>query len=184
MFARFFLLAWTLVLAACSSPAPPPRPVDVSAAAVRPVVSPSLSASSAANRPAGAWTDWPITPGEWVYRQDARGSIALFGDAGQDARVTLRCDAERRRVYLSLLDQNASAVGNITIRTSSALKQFLAERAGTNSFYIASEIAPNDNILDAAAYTRGRIALESDSGQKIAIPVWSELPRVIDDCRS
>jgi hypothetical protein len=107
----------------------------------------------------------------------------LFGDAGQDARVTLRCDLERRRVYLSLLDQNASAVGSINIRTSSALKQFSAERAGTNSAYIAAEIAPNDNILDAAAYTRGRIALESGSGQKIAIPVWSELPRVIDDCR-
>ncbi|WP_447406455.1 hypothetical protein, partial [Clostridium perfringens] len=38
------------------------------------------------------WRDWPVTPGTWTYRRDARGGLALFGPAGSDALVSLRCD--------------------------------------------------------------------------------------------
>jgi hypothetical protein len=42
---------------------------------------------------------------------------------------------------------------------------------------------PTDQILDAMAYSRGRIAVEAGA-QKVAIPSWAEITRVVEDCRS
>ena len=134
-------------------------------------------------QPTGPWIDWAISPGSWVYRRDARGSIALFGTLGADALVTLRCDQARKRIYLTRADEAGTGSGTITIRSSSAMKQFSASATGATPPYIAAEIMPGDSILDAMAYTRGRIALEVSGQQSIAIPVWSELPRIVDDCR-
>ena len=134
-------------------------------------------------QPTGPWIDWVISPGSWVYRRDARGSIALFGTLGADALVTLRCDQARRRIYLTRADEAGTGSGTITIRSSSAMKRFSASATGATPPYIAAEIMPGDSILDAMAYTRGRIALEVSGQQSIAIPVWSELPRIVDDCR-
>ncbi len=134
-------------------------------------------------QPTGPWIDWAISPGSWVYRRDARGSIALFGTLGADALVTLRCDQARKRIYLTRADEAGTGGGTITIRSSSAMKQFSASATGATPPYIAAEIMPSDSILDAMAYTRGRIALEVSGQQSIAIPVWSELPRIVDDCR-
>lgn len=177
-----------MAVTACSSAVPPPRASQPQAQS-QPVQPAATPAPSAASQPwAGSWTDWPITPGNWVYRQDDRGSIALFGLAGRDALVTVRCDTSRGRIYVSRADQSGrdqggAAAGSMTIRSSTALKQFAAAATGASPAYIAAEISPTDNILDAVAYTRGRIALETSGQQSIAIPVWSELPRVIDDCR-
>jgi hypothetical protein len=39
------------------------------------------------------WRDWPVTAGDWAYRQDQGGSTALFGAGGGNAVLTLRCDS-------------------------------------------------------------------------------------------
>jgi hypothetical protein len=95
--------------------------------------------------------------------------------------MTLRCDRGRQRLYLA---RAASvAAGTMTIRTSATLKSFAAVPAGGNPPYLATEIMPTDRILDAIASTRGRIAIETNGMPSIAIPIWSEVPRVIEDCR-
>jgi hypothetical protein len=175
------LPAVCMAVTACSSAVPPPRASQPQP--VRTVATPTPPTPTTSQPPVGSWTDWPITPGNWVYRQDDRGSIALFGQAGRDALVTFRCDKARGRIYVSRANENGSAASNLTIRSSTALKQYAAAATGSSPAYIAAEIAPTDNILDAMAYTRGRIALETSGQQSLAIPVWSELPRVIDDCR-
>jgi hypothetical protein len=169
-----------MAVSACSSAVPPPRASQPQP--VRSVATPPSGPAVAAPQ-VGSWTDWPITPGNWVYRQDDRGSIALFGLAGRDALVTIRCDTSRGRIYVSRANENGGQAGSLTIRSSTALKQYVAASTGSSPAYIAAEIVPTDSILDAVAYTRGRIALEAAGQQAIAIPVWSELPRVIDDCR-
>ncbi|MGK3796872.1 hypothetical protein, partial [Enterococcus faecium] len=71
-------------------------------AALAPARAQAALGNAAAAAPLGGdWRDWPVTPGTWVYRQDARGSIALFGVPGNDAEVTLRCDRAARALYLS-----------------------------------------------------------------------------------
>lgn len=180
MKSRIYYCALLLIAAACSAPPPPTAPAPapkapppVSAAPVTPVV----------QQPTGSWLDWDIAPGVWVYRQDSRGSIALFGEAGRDALVTLRCDTARRQLYLARADESGRNPGSFTVRSHAMMKNYSAAATGATPPYVAIALAPNDNLLDAIAFTRGRIAIEAAGQQHIAIPIWSEVPRVIDDCR-
>ena len=162
-------------LAACSSP-PPPPPSPVAA----PPSTPAVVASPAAIRPTGEWTDWPLAAGNWIYRQDERGSIALFGVANTDATVTLRCDRARQRIFLA---RAGAGAGRMVIRSSSAKKEFAGQPTGGAEAYIATEIMPRDSILDAMIFSRGRIAIDVEGQTPLAIPTWSEIARVVEDCR-
>ncbi len=119
--------------------------------------------------------------GSWVYRRDERGSIALYGAPGADALATLRCDKADARIFLSRASDRG---GTMTVRTSSTSKSLTVQPAGGKPAYAASEIGVTDPILDALAFSRGRIALELNGALNIAIPVWSEIGRVVEDCRA
>lgn len=170
---RFLVIIAVMGVSACVSPPPPPPPVQTTRPPV--TVAPPPPA-----RPVGDWTDWPLAAGDWVYRQDERGSIALFGPPNTDALVTLRCDRARQRIYLA---RAGSGTGNIVIRSSSTMKEFAGASTGGALPYIATEITPRDPILDAMIYSRGRIAIEVAGQMPLAIPSWAEIGRVVEDCR-
>ena len=164
-----------LLLASCVAPPPPPAqraaPVPPPVAAT-PAPTPRLSAD---------WNDWPFAAGDWVYRRDDRGSTAVFGPTGQNAVVSLRCDLQNQRIYVS---REATGLGQrIVIRTSSSTKEFAAKPTGGTPAYLASEIMPMDAILDAMAFSRGRILLETDGHPPIILPAWAEIARIVEDCR-
>lgn len=165
-----------LASAACSSPAPvPPAPPPQPVVVVTPKPPPSV--------PESPWTEGALTPGDWVYRKDDRGSLALFGPPGADARLLLRCDTERRKLFMSAAGQfGAGATGSMTIRTSSTLRALAAANTGGEGRYVAAELAPDDMILDAIAFSRGRFAVQG-MGATLVVPPWPELSRVIEDCR-
>jgi hypothetical protein len=164
-----------MALSACAAPPPPPAPQPAPAPKPVPVTPPPLQ------KPAGEWIDWPLSAGDWVYRQDERGSIALFGPAGQNATLTLRCDTARRRVYLARA--GSGTAGRMVIRTNSTLKEFNVSPTGATPAYLAADIMPNDPILDAIALSRGRFAIEVDGQTPVAIPTWAEITRIVEDCR-
>lgn len=172
---RHMLLVPVIALSACS--APPPQAVQQPASAPPPKVVTSVQTSQ---EPAGEWTDWQLALGDWVYRRDERGSIALFGPIGGNALVTIRCDTARRKIYLA---REGQSVGMIVVRSSSAMKELTGAPTGGVPPYIAAEIAPNDPILDAMALSRGRIAINVAGQQPLAIPSWAEITRVVEDCR-
>lgn len=145
------------------TPTPAPRPT--------PAPMPVLSTD---------WRDWPLTPGSWSYRQDSRGSIALFGRAGSDADLTLRCDRTRARVYLS---RRGDAAGQLTLRTSSTARTLNAAPTGGTPAYLAIELEVHDPLLDAIGYSRGRFVVEGAGLPALAIPAWAEMLRVVEDCR-
>jgi hypothetical protein len=170
-----------VLLSSCVGPenTPPPPPSKPVAELPKPPAPAEPSRSIV--QPQGAWLDWPLTSGSWVYRRDERGSIALYGTAGGDALLTLRCDKGRGAIFLS----RAGAVATgMTVRTSSLMKTLSVQATGAQPPYVAAQIAPTDPILDAMAYSRGRIALEAGGLQNIAIPVWSEIGRIVEDCRA
>ncbi|MGL5838694.1 MAG: hypothetical protein ACRCY3_09365 [Sphingorhabdus sp.] len=175
------IIAAALILAACSGPIPQPAPQPRPQPAPAPVVA-APAAPSPAPRVTGEWIDWPIEPGTWAYRDDERGSLALFGPAGANATVTLRCDRGRSRIYLSVAGNGAAK--DFTIRTSSMMKSFAAVQSSGNPPYVAAEIDPRDSILDAMAFSRGRFAIEIGGLRSMAIPAWAEAGRVIEDCRA
>ena len=166
-------------LTTCAAPKPLPRPPEPPPTKTTILVPPPAE-KQAVLQPVGHWTDWPTETGSWTYAQDVRGSIARFGMAGKDAVIMLRCDKGRARIFLS---RSAVAGGSMTVRTSSTSKAVAMQPTGTQPSYAASEMMVGDAILDAMAFSRGRVAFELAGAQNIAIPVWSEIGRVIEDCR-
>jgi hypothetical protein len=166
-------LALLAVIGGCVAPPPsaplPPRPVQ----APRPAPLP-------APPPVADWRDWPYSPGTWTYRRDARGSIALFGPAGADATLTLRCDLQARQVFLSRAGSNATP---LTIRTSSTARSVPVQPVGGPLPYVAAALAPSDPILDAMGFSRGRFVVSQAGQPPLVVPAWAEIERVTEDCR-
>ncbi len=132
-----------------------------------------------------SWEDSPASPGEWVYRQDKRGSIALFGPTGADALFAVRCDAEAKRVYLTHTGQFAAGEsGKMTIRTTSALKTFAAANTGGTPPLVAAELAAGEPHLDMMAYSRGKFVVQIKGTPDLVVPSWPEIARVVEDCRA
>lgn len=127
------------------------------------------------------WRDRPLTPGVWLYTRDARGSRAVFGTPGTDARLVLRCDRAAARVFFS---RDGIAAAALTIRTSSTTRVLAVQPAGGTPAYIAAALAPSDPLLDALAFSRGKFSLAQPGAPTLTLPVWAEIGRVVEDCRS
>lgn len=169
-----FAFASLAVLAGCVAPsAPPPapaRPVPVPAPAPTPAPLPPPPAASS------DWRDWPLTPGSWTYRQDARGSVALFGQGG-DPAFTLRCDRSARQLHLI---RRGAGAGTMTVRTSSTARNLTAEGAADGA---SVSLPANDPLVDAMGYSRGRFIVQNAALPSLVVPAWSEVLRVAEDCR-
>ena len=176
---RLIILALPLILFACAKkPAPPPQAAPAPAAvAPKPALSPvSLSDN---------WQDAPRSIGDWVYRRDSRGSVALFGASGADASFIIRCDSAARRIFLSRAGAFPGAdSGMMTIRASTGLKSFAIKNNGDTPAYVAATLPVNEPQLDAMAYSRGRFLVSVKGGADLVIPSWPEIARVIEDCRA
>ena len=156
-------------------PAPaPPRPVPAPTPAPPPAPAPAPAPASA------EWRDWPLAPGTWSYRQDARGSIALFGSTGADAQLTVRCDRGRRQVYLS---RPGEAPAQVTIRTSSTLRGLVLRPTGGEPGHVAIALDPRDPLLDAIGFSRGKFVVQEAGRPALVLPAWPEVLRVAEDCR-
>ena len=172
------LISSALALAALASCIGPPAPRP---AAPVPVPRPTTLPPAPAPAPLAAdWRDWPLTPGDWVYRQDGRGSIALFGRPGADADLTLRCDRNERAVYLS----RAGVGGNaFTVRTTSLTRALTAQPTGGTPAYVATRIGATDSLLDGMGFSRGRFTVEAPGMAPLVVPAWAEVLRITEDCR-
>lgn len=167
-----------LALAGCATApeavAPPPPPTR---AAPPP---PSVSAPRSSN-----WEDWRATPGDWGYRKDARGSIALFGQPGTNALFVVRCDQASARIYMSRSGSfPVGQSGQMTVRTSSTVRTLSAGNSNESPPYIASELLASDRLLDAMAYSRGKFVITVRGADDLVVPTWAEFARVVEDCRA
>ena len=167
-----------IAVSACvpqQAPPPPPAPAPTPPPVQTPTPPPVQPLAE-------DWRDWPITAGDWVYRDDARGSIALFGAPNEAAQFLIRCDVSRRSIFLSRAGQSAGPV-SMTLRASTGLKQYTAGNAGGSPPYIATELQVMDDILDKIAFSRGRFIVEVAGTTPLAIPIYPEFTRVVEDCR-
>ena len=163
-----------LAVAACVNPPPTPpapRPVPVPLPAPQPAPAP----------PAVNWADRAPAPGLWTYRQDARGSIAMYGVSGTDAAFILRCDKNAQRIYAS---RPGGVAGRMTLRSTTGARAYDALPTGGQPPYVAAALAPRDPQLDAMAFSRGRMLVGLDGAGDLILPVWPEFARVVEDCRS
>ncbi len=168
-------LTLPLLLAACVPAGRPPEPP------VAPrVAAPAPSASLPVPAIGSDWRDWPLTPGRWSYRRDARGAIALFGETGADALLTLRCDLGGRRMFLS---RSGAPATPLTLRASSTARVVPVQPTGGTPEHVAAALIPTDPLLDALAFSRGRFVVEQAGRPPLVVPAHAEIGRVTEDCR-
>lgn len=146
-----------------------PRP---SAPSPRPVSAPSAAP------PAATWIDNPATAGDWQWSTESGQSVARFAGG----RLVLHCDRTAQVVRLARSERGAPGSGSVSMRilTSAMARQLTASpQAGA---YVA-EIAARDRLLDAMAFSKGRFAVETAGLPTLYVPSWTEVSRVIEDCR-
>jgi hypothetical protein len=174
---RIILLLGVATAAACvpkrdASP-PPPQEQPVQVQRPRPMPPPPP--------PRADWRDIPLTPGNWVYRNEGAASQALFGPTNREASFIVRCDRARRQVVLS---REGITSGNMmTIRTTSGARNFPLSVQAEPLPYVSASLDPSDRFLDSMAFSRGRVTVEVPGAPLLVIPSWAEPARVIEDCR-
>jgi hypothetical protein len=118
--------------------------------------------------------------GTWTYAQTADGSEANFTDASAQPQLTVHCMRATRRVAVA--KPATAAAPFISIWTSSQSRTAPASfNPATNR--LSSDFGAYDSFLDAIAFSRGRAAFSVGAAPALVLPVWSEVSRVIEDCR-
>ncbi|RVQ69731.1 hypothetical protein EKN06_00985 [Croceicoccus ponticola] len=170
------IAATGLGLAGCVAPTPEPAPAPV------PIPAPAPSPPPVVPAPTG-WMDQPLTPGDWHYVADANATRALFGPARSDARFTVACERTNRQIKLWRPFVGQAAATSMTITTTEAVKTVPVTAAGGPMPQVVATLAPYDPILDAMIFSRGRIAIQVAGSETLYLPSWSEIARVVEDCR-
>lgn len=158
-------------VAAPEGPPPPPPPQYV----------PPPPPPAPAPAPVSSdWRDWPLTPGDWRYSPDSRGSVARYGTGVGPAELELRCDRASRQVTM-VRRANPAASRDLTIRTSSTVRALPGRPEADGG--VSVTVPANDPILDAMGFSRGRFVVQQPGGQNLVVPAWAEILRVAEDCR-
>lgn len=163
---RLIALLLTAVVAGCVPAGPPAREAPPPRPALRPA--PPRSAP-----PAPDWRDRPFSPGVWRYVREAGGSAAMFGASGS---LAIRCDLRARRVLLI-----GPGSGAMVVRATSTTRTLPIQPSGGGT--PAAVLSPSDPLLDAVAFSRGKVLVEQPGAPPLVIPAWPEIGRVVEDCR-
>lgn len=165
----------TALLAGCVPP-PPSTPAPTSAPA-RSYPTPTPPAPP----PVADWRDASVTPGGWSYASDATGSAARFA-----GRLSLTCNRTARTVTLSLTAAPRAGESTVTLSVTtlngdaSVTRNLTARRTATG---IEAYLPAADTLLDAMAFSRGRFAIAAVGEPTLYVPSWTEISRVVEDCR-
>ena len=168
----------TLAAALAACVPTPPRPAPP--AEVRPTPTPTLAAPPPPLHE--NWVDAPLTVGDWSYRAGPTGGTAIFGDPQSGARFSLRCDRNARVVTLWRAGQGAGAA-TMTLRSESQTRNLPAAPTAGQVLGLEARLPASDRLLDAIAFSKGRFAVETPGAPALHLPSWTEVTRVIEDCR-
>jgi hypothetical protein len=118
--------------------------------------------------------------GDWTYAATAGGSEATFSDSAGRPQLTLRCMRGTRRV--AIMKTAGAASPSLWVWTSSQSK-ILPATYDASTARVSAELAAWDPLLDAMAFSRGRIGVSSSGVAALVAPSWGEVGRVVEDCR-
>jgi hypothetical protein len=144
------------------------------------VVLGSVSAAAAIAAQVADYSTAPVAAGTWTYQALPGGSEARFIDTTNTARLIIHCTRMSRQVNIS--HTSAISAPSIFIWTSSASRNVPA-RFEANAMRVTADLSAFDPLLDAIAFSRGRIAVTMLGGLPLVVPAWPEAARTIEDCR-
>lgn len=134
----------------------------------------TLAALQAAPALPPAPADWrtrPLTAGTWTWRGSVESSEAIFSD-GRGPQLVIRCARATRRVSFSRV--GAALTAPIRIATTSSERVL-----GIGNMVLAS-----DRLLDAIAFSRGRLWVNAAGSMPLVLRSAAEPARTVEDCRS
>ncbi|WP_309661676.1 hypothetical protein [Sphingomonas sp.] len=137
-------------------------------------------AAAAAPAPARDFSIATVAPGAWTYQALPGASEARFVDSGGIARLVIRCTKASRQVSFSPM--TAVAAASIFVWTSS-MSRNIAVRFDAKAMRVTADFSAFDPLLDAIAFSRGRVAVGLAGGASLVVPAWPEAARTIEDCR-
>jgi len=159
-----------LALGACVSPSvPTPAPTPAPAPPAAPPVPPQF---------AGNWMDAPATPGDWTYQ----AGRASFGEQGAQPLLLLRCDRSGAAIKI-IRSGAATAAQPMRVLTEFQSRALDTVPGAGDPATVVARLSAQDALLDAMAFSKGRFAIEIAGLQTLYVPSWSEVTRVIEDCR-
>jgi sulfur carrier protein ThiS len=71
----------------------------------------------------------------------------------------------------------------MTVLTTSETRPLSADPAPQGQPQLVTALRTGDKLLDAMAFSRGRFAVEVNGLPTLYLPAWTEVGRVIEDCR-
>lgn len=94
----------------------------------------------------------------------------------------MQCDKASRTVTLvrMLPAVSASTGGALTITTDQGTNAVSTRPSAAGA---AARLAATTPLLDSMAFTRGRFAVAMPGQPTLYLPSWTEISRVIEDCR-
>nr|WP_314444310.1 hypothetical protein [uncultured Sphingomonas sp.] len=130
------------------------------------------AAAAPLTQPAPAdWRTRPITAGAWTWRNAADASEAVFSDS-RGALLVIRCTRATRRVSFSRTG------------TASATPIRIATTSSERQLPLGNMLLANDPLLDAIAFSRGRLWVDARGAMPLVLRSAAEPARAVEDCRS
>lgn len=118
--------------------------------------------------------------GSWTLAPAPDGSAATFLNASAMPQLTIRCARATRRVLIS--KPGSVAVPFLNVWTSTMTRRIPASFDPATA-RITIQIPAYDPLLDALAFSRGRVAIYVADKPALVVAAWPEVARVIEDCR-
>lgn len=124
----------------------------------------------------------------WTWNPRAEGSTARYAAAGQPPLAILQCDRLDGVVLIALPwsapagDSAAPHAAAITASTSSGPAS-AEPRIIDGLTTLAIALPVSSRMLDAMAFSRGRFRVQIGGMPALVLPSWSEVGRVVEDCR-
>ena len=122
----------------------------------------------------------PTVPGIWSYHALPGASEARFVDTSGGVRLSVRCVRAARQVAISRTSSAPAA--SLFVWTSSAQRSVPAVFE-QNAMRVSAPLAANDPLLDAIAFSQGRIAVSMPGTPPLVVAPGPEAARVFEDCR-
>jgi len=100
--------------------------------------------------------------------------------------VTLVCRTASRQIELGVHGVSPAARA-LTVRTSFGVLNWpgaITHPPADGPAILRVTRPVNDPGFDWIAYSRGRASVEVDGAQRLIVPVWAEISRVVEDCRN
>jgi hypothetical protein len=108
----------------------------------------------------------PLAAGQWSYAATATGGEARYG-----GYLMLQCDRATRTITVT---RPGAPIAVSTIATDTMSRPLPPN----------GQLSAYDPLLDAIAFSRGRIVISGGTGPVLAVPSWPEAARAIEDCRN